>query len=316
MMLALILAYSCGKQGGDNEPNNTIDQSSDANFGEQFALTINPKGDVDWFKVNVKEQGYIKVQSANEIEGIQLEVSFAQYQEWEEQKEKWLRDWHPIPDALFVKDPGDYYLKIKDEWDDGFSKEEFQVKIDFLEEFDFTEPNNSVEEAKLITFGEQFVAAVFPVGDKDWFKVNIPAQGYIEIVSKNAPGEIQPEVRFVIYDEWSDPKVKEIRKWAEIPEACFVPDSGEYYLVMHDAWDDHTIEKAFDLKINYIPEFDLFEPNNNIENAKELDAGAINEIAIFPRGDKDCFKFIAQNDMLKISVKDVEEFRQKLSYWQ
>lgn len=312
LFLILILMYSCGKKTGDNEPNNSIDQASDATFGEEFALTIDPVGDIDWFKVNVKKQGYIKVQSANKVEGVQLEVLFAQYQEWEGKKEKKLRGWRPVPDALFVHEPGDYYLALKDEWDDDSSKEKFQIKIDFLEEFDPTEPNNSVEEAKLITFDEQFTAGIYPVGDKDLFKVIAPAQGYIEIVSKNVPKEIKPEVRFVVYDEWSDPKVQEIRGWGEIPEACFVPDSGDYYIIMHDAWDDDAIAKAFNLKISFIPEFDMFEPNNSIENAKLMEPETTTEIAIFPKGDKDYFKFIAQNNQVKISAKNYEKIEPEI----
>ncbi|HSH51828.1 MAG TPA: hypothetical protein VK982_08925, partial [Bacteroidales bacterium] len=295
---------SCGKQIGDNEPNNTIEEASDAKFGEEFSLTIDPVGDVDWFKVNVQKQGYIQVQSANKVKGVQLEVSFAKYQEWDEKKAKRIRGWRPVPDALFVQEQGDYYLVLKDKWDDGASKEEFLIKIDFLDEFDPTEPNNSIQEAKLITFDEQFLAGIYPVGDKDWFKVNVPAQGYIEVVAKNIPKGINPEVRFAIFDEWSDPQVKIIRAWEEIPDACFVPDSGEYYIEMHDAWDDNAIAQAFDLKVSFIPEFDLFEPNNSVENARMIDLGSTHEIAIFPKGDKDYFKFIAPDDKVKVSAKD------------
>ncbi|MFP4025199.1 MAG: hypothetical protein ACLFVR_11805 [Thiohalospira sp.] len=306
LFLLFFLIYSCGKQTGDNEPNNTIDQASDAVFGEEFSLTIDPVGDVDWFKVNVKKQGYIRVQTANKVEDIQLEVSFAKYQEWEDKKEEKLRGWKPVPDALFVEEPGDYYLVLKDEWDDASSKEEFLVKIDFLDEFDPTEPNNSIEEAKLITLGEQFSAGIYPVGDIDCFKVKAPAQGYIEVAAKNVPDEIQPEVRFAVYDEWSDPQLKEIRGWGKIPQACFVPDSGEYFIIMHDAWDDEAIAKAFDLKINFITEFDQFEPNNSIENAKLIEYDSINDIAIFPKGDLDYFKFIASSDKIKVSAKGYE----------
>lgn len=304
LFLISILLYSCGNPAGDNEPNNTIEEASDAKFGEEFSLTIDPVKDVDWFKVNVQKQGYIQVQAANKVKGIQLEVSFAKYQEWDEKKAKRIRGWRPVPDALFVQEPGDYYLALKDEWDDGASQEEFLVKIDFLEEFDPTEPNNSAEEAKLITFDEQLLAGIYPVEDKDWFKVKVPAQGYIEIAAKNVPNAIQPEVRFAIYDEWSDPQIKIIRDWGEMPEACFMPDSGEYYIVMHDAWDDNAVAQAFDLKVNYIPEFDLFEPNNSVQNAKLIELGSTHEIAIFPKGDKDYFKFLAPKENVKVFVKD------------
>jgi hypothetical protein len=305
-LLCVLLMYACTKQGGDQEPNNTITEASPVTLGEEFGLTIDPLGDVDWFKVSVKKQGYIRVQSANKVDGVQLEVSFAKYQEWEEQKEKKLRGWRPVPDALFVSEPGDYYLVLKDEWDDGTSKEEFMVRIDILDEFDATEPNNSVEEAHRLTLEEQFSAGIYPVGDMDCFEINVPAQGYLEIVAKNIPEEVQPEVRFVIYDEWSDPQLKEIRGWGKIPQACFVSDSGKYYIIMHDSWDDHAIAQAFDLKVSFIPEFDLFEPNNTLTNAHQIEPGEAKDIAIFPKGDLDYFKFVAPQPQVKVSAKDFE----------
>jgi len=306
LFLVLLLMYSCGNPAGDNEPNNTIEEASEAIFGEEFSLTIDPVKDVDWFKVNVKKQGYIQVQSANKVEGVQLEVSFAEYQEWENKKAKRIRGWRPVPDALFVQEPGDYYLALKDAWDDDASKDEFLVKIDFLEEFDPAEPNNSAEEAQLITFDKQFLAGIYPVGDKDWFKVEVPAQGYLEVAAKNVPEAVQPEVRFAIYDEWSDPQIKIIRGWGKIPEACFVPDSGEYYIEMHDAWDDNAKPQPFDIKVSYTSEFDAFEPNNSPENANMIEPGETHQIAIFPKGDVDYFKFVAPNDRVKIFVKDHE----------
>ena len=106
---------SCSTKGGDKEPNNSIDQAIAINLDEQFTIKINPKGDVDWFKVDVPEQGYLKVQANQVPEEIGLEIAFAKLQEWEGKKQKTIRGWHKLPDALFIEEAGTYYFVLQDD---------------------------------------------------------------------------------------------------------------------------------------------------------------------------------------------------------
>ncbi|MBA7516614.1 hypothetical protein ES705_08662 [subsurface metagenome] len=308
--LLVLIFISCagGKGEGDKEPNNKIEQANDITLGQPFSLTINPKGDMDWFKVNLPEQGYLRVQASQVPEEINLEIVFALYQEWEGKKEKRLRGWRKLPDALFISEAGTYYFVIKDDYDDASSGKPAQIKVDFLEEFDPTEPNNAPEQAKPIEFGADLKIAVYPVKDQDWLKVKVEKQGYLTIKSKNVPEGITPEVKYFVFDEWADPKVKTIRNWKKLPDACFVPDAGEYFMLFHDDYDDKASETPYDLKIEFLDEMDQYEPNDDFKNAKTIKRGDTINLAIFPTDDRDYYKIkIAKGNKIKFLAKDFSD---------
>jgi phage anti-repressor protein len=308
MVLTGLLVFAfigcSGKKGGDKEPNNSIEQANDITLGSPFSITIDPKGDKDWFKVNLTEQGYLKVQASQVPEEIGIEVAFALYQEWEGEKEKRIRGWRKLPDALFIPKEGTYYFVIKDNYDDKSSDKQIQIKVDFLKEFDLTEPNNSPQEAKLIEAGSSVKPAIFPTGDNDWLKVKVEKQGYLTLKTKDVPEGITPEVRYSIFDEWADPKVKTIRDWRKMPDACFVPKAGEYYILLHDDYSDKNSEKPFDLKIDFLDEMDQSEPNDDFKDAKTINRGDTLNLAIFPTGDNDYYKIkISEGDKIRFMAK-------------
>ncbi|MCK4663625.1 MAG: hypothetical protein KAT68_12215 [Bacteroidales bacterium] len=308
ILIAFILLNSCGSpSGGDNEPNNTIEQAVEITLGKAFSSSINPLGDYDWFKTEISEQGYLKV-SGNEIpEGLTIEIAYFLYQEWEGEKQKRVRGWRELPNALFIAEKGTYYFALHDNYDDQFSEQAFKIKVDFLKEFDPTEPNNNPKEAKQIEFDSDLIVATYPVGDYDFLKVKAEKQGYITVKSKDVPEGITPEVKFCTFDEWSEPKLKTIRNWNELPTACFIPEAGEYYLIFHDNYDDACSENPYKLKISFLDEMDIYEPNDNFNLAKEINIGDTISPAIFPKGDNDYFKLnMAESGKIKFLVKDFE----------
>jgi len=309
--LLLVMFFGCkGGAGvkGEKEPNNTIDKACEITLGQPFSITIKPEGDMDWFKVKLPEQGYLRVQANGIPEELGLECSFALYEEWEGKKEKRLRDWHKFPDALFVSKAGTYYFLIHDDYDDKTSNKTIQIKADFLKEFDPTEPNNKPEEATLVEFGSDIKTAVYPVGDQDWLKVKAEKQGYLSIKSKETPEGITPEVRYSIFDEWADPKTKEIRNWEKLSDACFIPKAGYYFIQLHDDYDDAASETPYDLRIEFIEEMDEYEPNDDFKEAKSVKRGDIIKAAIFPTDDRDYYKIdVAQGNKIKFMAKDFSD---------
>lgn len=300
----LIGLISCGGKGGDSEPNNTIEQAVKITLAQPFSMKVTPVGDWDWFKVDLPEQGYLKVQASNIPEEIGLEVAFALYQEWEGEKTKYIRDWHRVPDAVFIPEAGTYYFVIKDDYDDRESNNSIEIKVDFLKEFDPNEPNNKAEEAKLVEFNSVVKPAIYPTGDQDWFKIKVEKQGYLLLKSKNVPEHIVPEIKYTIYDEWLDPKIKVIRDWHRIPDACSVINTGVYYILLHDDYDDRSSETSFELKIDFLEEMDKYEPNNNFKDAKSVNRGDTLKLAIFPTSDHDYF-------MIKLEVENKIKFMAK-----
>ncbi len=296
----------CGGKGrgGDKEPNNSIEEAGEITLEESFSMKINPKGDVDWFKVELPEQGYLKIQAGECPGELGLEVVFALYKEWEGEKEQRIRGWNRLPDAVSIPEGGTYYFAVKDDYDDASSGETVQIKASFIKEFDPYEPNDKPEQAKLVKAGSIAKPAVYPVKDVDWLKVKLEGQGYLVLKSNNVPEAIVPEVSYMLYDEWTDSKVKELRGWKRFPDACFIPDSGEYLIKLHDDYDDAASETPYDLKIEFLEEMDKNEPNDEFTNARTVKRGDTLTLAIFPEGDRDYYKIkIAEAKSLKFLAK-------------
>ncbi len=290
LIISLALIGCAGGSYGDIEPNDTIEEANRVQPDRPWPATIYPEGDQDWYKVDVPGQGYLRVDAADVPGGLNLAVRFARYDEWASNKEDRLRSWHSLPDALPVHEPGTYYFVVRDRYNNNASEEPFQLRVDFLEEFDKFEPNNTVEDAKLVEFGEELTIAIYPLGDRDWFRVEAPGQGYINVQARDVPRGITPQVRFSTVDEWADPPVNVIRNWRRLPDACFIPEAGEYYLTFIDEFNTSASENPFQVRIDFIEEMDPFEPNDHFSDAKEISRGDTLSVAIFPTGDRDFFK--------------------------
>ena len=307
ILTVTIFTSSCGGGGAskEKEPNNSIDQANEITLGKPFEIKINPVKDIDWFKVDLTEQGYLKVQASQIPKGLKLEVAYALFQEWEGSKVKWLKKWNKIPDALFIPEAGTYYFAIIDDYNDKESNDPIQIKVDFIPEYDAGEPNNSPETATAIEFGTTVKPVIFPAGDIDWYKVNVTKQGYILVKSKDVPQGIVPEIYYATYDEWANPKIHKIRNWHKLPVACAVTEPGEYYIPIIDDYNDKSSETPFNFLVEFLDEMDINEPNNDLRTAKSVSRGDTLELAIFPQGDNDYYKLkIETGNKIKFMAKD------------
>jgi len=291
--------------GSDMEPNNTIEQAVEVQSGQVLELAINPKGDKDWFKVDLPGQGYLRVQANDVPKGLGMEVFYAVFDEWAKEKHKMIRNWNRLNDACFIPKAGTYYFAIGDDYSDASSEQTMKIKVDFLKEFDLSEPNNTPEKAVSVNMGDMKSIAIYPRGDNDWFKVKVEKQGYLDVKVKGNVEHIGRDIRYSFYDEWSDPKISVVRDWKRLPDACAVSAGKEYYFQIHDDYDDAANESVFDLKFDFIDQMDKNEPNNSFEQAKEIKVGDTLSIAIFPSGDEDFFKINSGNaDKLNFLVRN------------
>ena len=308
LLAILFLSLTCCGGGGtskEKEPNNSIDLANEIALGKPFEIKITPVKDIDWFKVDLTEQGYLKVQASQVPEGLVLEVGYALFQEWEGSKVKWLKKWHKLPNALFIPEAGTYYFAILDDYNDRESKEPIQIKVDFIPEFDAGEPNNSPDVATAIEFGTTVKPAIFPTGDIDWYKVNVTKQGYILVKFKDVPQGIVPDIYYATYDEWAKPKIQKIRNWHKLPDACAVTEPGEYYIPLIDDYNDRSSETPFSFLVEFLDEMDINEPNNDFKTAKSVSRGDTLKLAIFPQGDNDYYKLkIETGNKIKFMAKD------------
>lgn len=282
----ILIAIPEGRPAGlsiEEEPNNTVEAANYIDFGKAVTLSINPKGDADWFRVFVQEQGYIQIQARDVPKGLGLDVKYYTYDEWDGTKT--IRDWNRIPDGCFVT-PGEYYICIHDDYNDAASDKAFPVRISFLPEIDEGEPNNDPQTATSVTLGQTVYPAIYPRGDQDWYTVEVKKQGYIRLISKEFPKSVGLEARFCTYDEWDGLTV--IRNWSRLPEGCAVMP-GVYHFCLGDDYNDAASDKAFPLLIDFIDEMDPAEHNNSPIDAQPFLPGETKTMAIYPTKDQDYY---------------------------
>ncbi len=297
-MVFVFLVVSCGpsKDNASIEPNDEIYQANTISLGTEFSMAIYPEGDVDWYEVEVPGQGYLQVLVRDVPDGIGTpRARLATFDEWGEQQENYLTDFLRTPCAMHVLEEGNYFVRINARSPRQYSEDEFYVKFNFVEEFDPHEPNNSVEEAVELEFGEEYKSAIYPRYDEDWFKFRVEEQGYLQTKARNVPDNLELRAYYAIYDEYGEEKVDVIRGIERLPTAVAVTEPGDYYVVLNDRRGRNESKDLFNWKVNFIPEMDKYEPNDHFTDAKEIGLNDTIQIAIFPKGDKDFFKINPEN---------------------
>ena len=65
-ILFVFVLFACGSgkdkssnKNKSHEPNNKIEEVSELKLGSEIKMSIDKKEDVDWYKVEVTEQGYL-----------------------------------------------------------------------------------------------------------------------------------------------------------------------------------------------------------------------------------------------------------------
>ncbi len=309
LFIAIAVFFLCSCGGGSiREPNNSIDEANQVELDKAYNMKIDEKGDVDWYSVELPSQGYLKVLAKNIPEEIVPEGAIAIYKEWQGDKGEYMKSWTKLPFAVAIHEKGTYHVAVIDNYNDNMSKEPFEIKFSFVDEFDDFELNNKPEDAKGVTLGKENKSAIYPVGDNDWFKVNTEEQGYLTVKARNVPEALELETRYVKYDEYNPDKVEVIRKYGKLPYSVAVPEPGEYFFHILDNYNDKASEQLFDWKIEFTPEMDMAEPNNDLKNAKELKEQDTLKMAIFPKGDVDVYKVAASRaGTLVLKAKDYEK---------
>jgi len=308
LLIGMFTLFSCGDGVDVGEPNDKIEEANAVKLDEPFQMKIDEKGDRDWYSVELPGQGYLKIMAKDVPEALEPEGAITIFEEWQSNENEFMKSWTEIPFATAINEKGTYHIAIIDNYNDAMSEDKFEVKFSFVEEFDDFEPNNSPKKAEKVNFDEEYKSAIYPVGDTDWFKFKTDEPGYVTVKAKNVPDELELETRYANYDEYEGDKIDVFRNYGELPHSAAVSEPGEYYFHILDNYNDAKSDKLFDWKIEFTPEMDEAEPNNNFEDAKTVDVPDTLDIAIFPKGDIDIYKLnIQKSGTLSLKAKGYEE---------
>jgi len=220
-----------------------------------------------------------------------------------------ISNWSKFPAIVHFPEKGTYYFEIHDDYDDAFSKDPIILKSAFEEEFDKYEMNDNIKEAQITNFDQTLIFNIYPKKDYDWFKIKLDGkEGYLKVMLKETNEDVNPEIKFVQYNEWGEDKIEDLSEWNDFPSALLLPKEGDLYFEIHDDYDDACSKEPFTLKLGFIAQMDKFEPNNDFKTAKEVAREDTITLAIFPKNDMDWYMINSLEDTtLEFLSKDWDD---------
>lgn len=170
------------------------------------------------------------------------------------------------------------------------------------------EPNNTILEAGILESGKSYSMKIDSIGDVDWFGIPVEEPGYINIATKSAPDNLNLRVQFAYKQEWEKEKQKWLTNELTIPTTITVSQTDTLYFVISDRYHQNYSQDPIEFKVDFIEEFDKYEPNDEPENAHEVKSGEVIQSVFFPATDKDWFKIqVDSSGYLMLSTQKIPE---------
>ena len=294
------------------EANNSVNNAKPVALGEEISFATYPRWDKDYFKIEAPSDGYINVVISEGAKGVEYKYHFAELIEGDSFKAdsiKTITDTSSTNSIRVTK--GTYIIGIYDRWEKfPQSLQQAKAKIFFIEEVDGFESNDSPQEAKPVALNEEFSFATYPRGDKDYFKINAPGDGYINVVISEGAKGVAYKYHFVA------PGNEDAFKTASLTTIMDTSSSnsirvtkGTYIIGIYDRWNKfpQSLQEAKS-KIYFIEEVDFLEPNNQIKSAAPIKLDREYEFAIYPRNDNDFYRIdVPKEGKLQIMLTESTE---------
>lgn len=158
---------------------------------------------------------------------------------------------------------------------------------------DEQEPNDTLGQANLIGPTGSVQGSIDPIGDHDWYALELERQGTLEIRVTNVPQALDIHVRVynaerTMHHNWIAP----LRAGADLEAVVDIPRGGRYYLQVVDGKDDASDPNPYTLTVAYRPG-DALEPNNSFGTATPIAPDDEVLASILPKGDEDWYTFEA-----------------------
>lgn len=276
--------------GDQSEPNNSFLDAAVLLFDQPLPANILPRGDYDWFKINVDHHGELQI----DITEVPADMA-VDFRVWNANKDV-LSDWfRPLAkggatQGIFdLPAPGDYYLEVAADDGNQRSVQPFKILAHFTPAVDALEPNNNFGTATAFGLDRQAQINILPRGDADWFYFDVPQLGAATITASKVPAEL--EIVFRVWNANKDVVSDWFRPLAAGGDTTGVVDlaPGRYYLELAENNGDARSVQPFTLATGFVAAVDAPDENGTLASATpiELDKTIVGNI--LPRGDADWY---------------------------
>ncbi len=265
------------------EPNPAAATAAATPASGSLVGTILPRGDADFYQVDVARQGEWTIADRARPDGMKL-----QFGVHHSGGGNWLADRSPKGDGKLVVDlpePGRYVLRVID-GAGGRSVDPYLLDLAYAETGDMHEPNQSAATAASVGPDETLTGAILPAGDADFFKVRFPRHGEWTIERQAQPAGMS--LAFGVHPaaggNWlSDRSPKDDGKLV-----VDIPEPGEYVLRITDTKGGRSAGQ-YRVGLSWKPSDDGFEPNGSAAQARSIGPDARVTATILPSGDADYY---------------------------
>ncbi|MDD5767780.1 MAG: PPC domain-containing protein [Methanothrix sp.] len=278
-----------------NEPNGEAGDAKPIEIGNLVEGYIFPKGDLDIYKLYANGSGILEVKAESVPENMRTRIDL------------YGKNFNFIT-RVDASNPGDlvtlkhdvvnhgwypewYYIGIVD-LSGGSYNVPYAFKADFEPVIDENEPNGEIGNAVGIDLGDQIEGYIFSKGDVDFFKIEAPSPGILEVKTVSVPDEMRTRIdlygksfNFITRKDASNPGDKTTLSFD-------VKNPGVYHIGIVDlAGNSLNVPYTFETSFEGVT--DGNEPNSEIGDAAPISPGEAVGGVIFPAGVVDFYKIWA-----------------------
>lgn len=284
--------------------NNTQDKAVPVAAGQSVTGKIDYGSDTDWFKVSLPAKGALQVavepaglvSPALEIydEAGALLAAFNSVENGAGEELGFGGSSIKVAETVYGLvpdlDEGMYFVKVfgnHNRW----SREKYRLTATVFTEQEIVkdkyEPNESIEEAKTISFFERVEGAIIGQEDMDWYKITLDSDRFYQLDVNVPPGldlvvEVAKEEEEIDYENWDEEDWENYEYFQE-----FIDNAGQgenetgvfrtakkgsstYYIGVYDKY-GASVNAFYQLGLKgYAPPADRNEPNNTWQQAASV----------------------------------------------
>ncbi|MBR6808186.1 MAG: S-layer homology domain-containing protein [Clostridia bacterium] len=271
--------------------------------------------DCDYFKVDVANNGYLKLTFNHEYidSGDYWKIALYKFENGTKEVYSYRGRANEISTETppIGVDAGTYYIEVYGNYNRELVNIVYNLTIDY-EQTEFFESalNDDINGAKDIVFGNTYSGFSQISSDSDYFKLIIPENGYIDILFEhNYINDSGDKWKIILYK--FDNKLTEVytlncpANQVSTPSPQIGLDAGTYYLNIFGNYDSSLVNEVYGLTINY-EQTEFYENtfNNDINGVKSIVFGEVYSGFSQSSTDSDYFKFeISQDSYLNLNFR-------------
>jgi len=286
------------------EPNDEAEKARLIQAGQPFELQLNPRYDVDYFKLQAPGDGVMRL--------TQKKESKAHGWVWP----WWRKDGKDDRVGLWDRQcsRGEWVVlgvsSSQNAWNHVGSAEKVELQVNFEAQTTPEEPNNTPATAKEIRIGQPFKLQLNPRHDHDHFRFTSPGNGTMRLHQSQ-----ESKAHGWVYPWWLEGD----RLIRDGQFDCAVRKGQELVLGVRSSqhgWNEVSSAEVIELNLLFSPEKSVGEPNNTPETAEDLGLEEVRELTFSPRHDHDYFRVRTEKaGILRVRRQDDSPAHRGMTIW-